>query len=104
MRIKYEVHEELVGRFLEKHTCGEIDRLHIEKYAKNGCYLVIDTYGDLRCADNYEHALELTETQEFTLLALNEEDAVELRNDWKLDHKIPCPPIKILENQEGETA
>tara|TARA_Y100000004_G_C8693207_1_gene318444 strand:+ start:181 stop:504 length:324 start_codon:yes stop_codon:yes gene_type:complete len=107
MSNKDEVHEEMIGRFLEKYTCGkldEIDRLHIDRFTKNGCYLVIDTYGNVRCADNYEHALELTETQEPTLLALNEEDATEQRLAWKQDHTIPCPPIKILEYQKGETA
>ena len=39
-----------------------------------------------------------------TWVACLRKGADELRNDWKLDHKIPCPAIKILENQEGETA
>ena len=92
-----------MSKYHKKNDTQEFNRLQVEKYAKDGCYLVVDPWGDLRCADNYDHALEISETQELTLLALNEKDADDLRNDWKLDHKIPCPAIKILEIQEGET-
>ena len=76
------------------------NRLQIEKYLKDGCYLVIDSTGDLRCADNYDHALEiLNGEKELILMALNEKDAKELREDWKLEHEVPCPRIEILHDK-----
>ena len=79
----------------------EARKLVIEKYTKNGCYLIGHEDGDLYCADNYNHLLELHENNDkpLVLLASNEEDAKELQDDWKLDNEgIPCPAIKIIGN------
>ena len=79
----------------------EARKLVIEKYTKNGCYLIGHEDGDLYCADNYNHLLELHKNhfndEPLVLLAINEDDAKELQDDWKLDNEgIPCPAIKII--------
>lgn len=84
----------------------EARELVIEKYTKNGSYLIGHENGELYCADNYNHLLELHKDhlsdEPLVLLAINEDDAKELQDDWKLDNEgITCPAIKII-GKDGE--
>ena len=96
---KQETRRNIMSNYLEDRK--EARKLVIEKYTKNGCYLIGHEDGDLYCADNYNHLLELHKNyfndEPLVLLAINEDDAKELQDDWKLDNEgIPCPAIKMI--------
>jgi len=103
---KQETRRNIMSNYLKDRK--EARELVIEKYTKNGSYLIGHENGELYCADNYNHLLELHKDylndEPLVLLAINADDAKELQDDWKLDNEgIPCPAIKII-GKEGVPA